>query len=92
MLPTSRERIKLRSGTEREVFRVIPSVQRLTDTKGEDRLKSATVFVAADGTQEPLRLESKVFIGKVVAELAGFKPTPNPPTTEVKSLKIKTQF
>ena len=106
MTPKDRKRIKLRSGVEREVFRVVPAVQRLTDSKGEDRLKSATVFVAADGTQEPLRLESKVFIGKVVAELESFEPaatktravTDSPVATSVavgnvtKPLKIKAQF
>jgi hypothetical protein len=58
-----------------EAFRVVPSVKKLTDSEGETRLQSATLWVSADPSREVLKLESKVFVGKVSAKLIGFAPT-----------------
>ena len=57
-----------------KAYRVEPKVQKLTDTEGEKRLTKATIWIAADDTRRILRLESKVFIGKVVAKLVKFEP------------------
>jgi len=62
------------NGKQREAFRVTPSVQKLTDTEGETRLQSATVWVSADPAREVLKLESKVLVGKISAQLVSFVP------------------
>ena len=54
---------------QREAFRVVPTVKKLTDSKGEKRLKSATIWISADDERELLKLESKVLVGRVSATL-----------------------
>lgn len=78
----SQEQVTL-NDTVRDAFKVVPSVQKLTDTKGERRLNSAAIWIAADGTRDLLRLESKVWVGSVSAKFTNFipvggleKPTP----------------
>lgn len=62
-----------------EAFRVTPGVKKLTDTEGEKRLREATIWVSTDGRRNILKLESKVFVGAVRAELIRFTPsTPSP--------------
>lgn len=61
---------KVKRGEERvEAFKVIPRVKKLTDTKEDKRLQSAVLWISADERRDILRLESKVWLGKVVAEL-----------------------
>ena len=57
-----------------EAFRVVPSVKKLTDTEGEKKFRSATLWIAADETREVLKMESEVWIGSVTAKLQRFNP------------------
>jgi hypothetical protein len=60
-------------------YRVRPFVTKLTDSEGEKRLKYARIWISADNKREVLKLESKVLVGKVTAELEAFKPRPSTP-------------
>src|SRR5215475_8960202 len=63
-----REKIKL-AGKEYDAFKVEPSVRKLTDSEGEKRLRKAYIWVTTDRSREILKLESKVAIGSVSAQL-----------------------
>lgn len=63
--------------------RVTPSVQKLTDSEGEKRIKSCTMWVSADDRREILKLESKVFVGSISAVLKGVEPLVIPPTAPI---------
>lgn len=69
----NKEKLKI-EGKEREAFRVTPSVQKLTDTEGEPRLKSVTLWISADERHDILKMQSKVLIGKVTATLSKVEP------------------
>lgn len=58
--------------------RVVPSVQKLTDSEGEKRIQSVTMWVSADERREILKLESKVLVGSVSAVLKGIEPLAAP--------------
>jgi len=58
--------------------RVVPTVQKLTDSEGENRIKSCTMWVSADERREILKLESKVLVGSVSAVLTGIEPLVTP--------------
>ncbi len=68
-----KENIKV-AGIKREAYKVVPTVKKLTDSEGEKRLHSATIWVSTDDKHDVLRLESKVLIGSVSAELVKFTP------------------
>lgn len=68
-----RERIRV-AGKPRDAYKVVPGVQKLTDSDGENRLKEAAIWISADDAREVLKLESSVFVGNVNAELVTFKP------------------
>ena len=65
--------------------RVVPTVQKLTDTEGEKRIQSCKMWVSADERREILRLESKVFVGSVTAELKGIEPLAVPPSPVIEA-------
>lgn len=54
---------------ERMAYKVQPRVTKLTDTEGEKRLESATLWVSADERRDVLKIESKVKVGRITAEL-----------------------
>lgn len=62
------------NGRSYDAFRVVPDVQKLTDSDGEDRLKSATLWISADSDRHVLKLESKVWVGSVTATMESFIP------------------
>lgn len=61
-------------GKEVEAYKIVPSVRKLTDTEGEKKFRSATIWVSADDKREILKMESEVFIGSVGAQLVKFEP------------------
>ena len=61
--------------------KVIPSVQKLTESEGEKRIKSCVMWISADDRREILRVESKVILGSITAELTQIQPLPPPPPT-----------
>lgn len=63
-------------GGSRKAYKVVPTVQKLTDTEGEKRLTAATIWIAADDSREVLKLESKVFVGSVNASLVKVDTSP----------------
>ena len=69
------ERIKVK-GRSVEAFKVVPSVQKLTDTEGEKKLKSAALWITADDSREILQVSSSVYIGSVVAKFDKFVASP----------------
>jgi hypothetical protein len=65
--------------------RVVPNVQKLTDSEGEKRIKSCKMWVSADDRREILKVESKVLVGSITATLKGIEalPTPMAPVIQV---------
>jgi hypothetical protein len=80
----SKEKIKI-AGVEREAFKVVPSVRKLTDSEGEKRLRSATIWVSADDRRDILKLNSEVFFGAITAELIKFTSTVAPALSNVRA-------
>ncbi len=75
-------------GKEYRAYKVIPLVQKLTDSEGEKRLKKAAIWISADDSREVLKLESKVLVGKVNAKLVRFEPeAPKDPVVQVEMAK-----
>ncbi|MBL7661352.1 DUF3108 domain-containing protein [bacterium] len=70
-----KEMLKTKFG-EIEAYKVIPNIRRLTDTEPEKRLTSAALWISADNSRRILRLETKVWVGRVVAELVEIR-SPN---------------
>ena len=62
-------------GRQFDAFKVVPSVQKLTDSKGEQRLKSAAVWITADEARDVVLVESNVLVGSVTASLEKFEPS-----------------
>lgn len=78
------EKIKI-AGQEREALRVTPRVKKLSDSEGEKRLRSATIWVSADDKREILKLKSEVFFGSINAELVKFQPRVMPELSTVRA-------
>ncbi len=72
-LVEGREELVLQ-GKHYDTFRVKPAVQKLTDSEGETRLQSATLWISASPDHEVLKLESKVWAGKINAKMVKFSP------------------
>ena len=70
----SKEKIKRPDGNKVDAYRVVPTVQKLTDTKGEKRIESCTIWLSADERRDILRMESKVLIGRITATLRETAP------------------
>lgn len=66
-------------GEEVRAFRVRPSVQKLTDTEGEKRLKYARIWISTDERRDVLKIESQILVGKVSAVLNNFRSRPSTP-------------
>ena len=64
-------------GRSLDTFKVIPHVEKLTDSEGEKRLSSASIWITADARRDVVKLESEVFVGSVEAELKDFTPAPS---------------
>jgi Protein of unknown function (DUF3108) len=54
---------------EFDAFRIVPSVEYLSDGKISDKVYDTAVWVSADARRLPLRVESAVFIGRVRIDL-----------------------
>jgi hypothetical protein len=76
----SRETITI-AGEKRDSFRVIPSVKKLTDSKGENRFRSASIWISADDERDVLKMDSKVYFGSIRVHLVGFSRDAPPPST-----------
>ncbi len=76
------------NGVSRKAFKVIPSVQKLLNPKSKRRLKSATLWIAADDTRDVLKLSSKVWIGSINSTLEGFRKG-SPEVEELTPLQVK---
>jgi hypothetical protein len=65
------------NGIKRLAYRVTPKVRKLTDSDGEKRLHSATIWISADDNRrDVLKLKSEILLGSVNAELLRFTPLP----------------
>lgn len=62
------------NGEERAVIALTPQVRNLTAIKPGSKLREATIYVSDDNKREVLRIESAVFIGRVITELEHFTP------------------
>jgi len=72
---TAKERSTIRyKGESRPVIVITPQVRNLTTTKPRSKLRQAFIYVSDDAYREVLRIESAVFIGRVITELESFKP------------------
>ena len=71
---------------EVEAFKIEPKVKKLTDTEGEKKFRSATLWISADDKREVLKMESEVFVGSVSAELEKFEPAGEDPAAEESAL------
>ena len=82
----ARQRINV-AGQSYDAFKVEPSAKKLTDTEGEKRLRYAAIWVSDDDRRDVLKLESKVLLGSISAELAKYEPyTPSLDSTVRASL------
>jgi hypothetical protein len=59
-----------------DTFKVTPKVEKLTDSKGEKRLREATIWITADEKRDIVQLKSELFLGSISAKLAKFEPKP----------------
>ncbi len=50
-------------------YKVTPKIKKLTDTEGEKKFNSASIWITADEKREIVKLESSVFVGSIKAEL-----------------------
>ena len=72
---TALERKTIRyKGETRPVIVITPQVRNLTTTKPRSKLRQAFIYVSDDAHREVLRIESSVFIGRVITELDSFTP------------------
>ncbi len=72
---TAKERRTIRyKGELRPVIVITPQVRNLTTTKPRAKLRQASIYVSDDPQREVLRIESAVFIGRVITELDSFTP------------------
>jgi hypothetical protein len=60
------------AGNNQAVWVIEPRAKKVL-SEGESKLRDAKIFVTADEYRDILRIESEVFVGSVVAELASFK-------------------
>jgi hypothetical protein len=85
---TAVERKSIRyQGEDRPVIVITPQVRNLTTTKPRSKLRQAYIYVSDDELREVLRIESSVFIGRVITELDSFTPaddSPRPPIQMVR--------
>lgn len=78
--------------TEREAYRITPSIQKLTDTEGEKRFRKGTVWMATDDTRDILKMESEVLVGSIKATLKAYNPKPqfqDDPSVGVERARLK---
>jgi hypothetical protein len=72
---TAVERKTIRyQGEDRAVIAITPQVRNVTTTKPRSKLREAFIYVSDDEFREVLRIESSVFIGRVITELESFTP------------------
>src|SRR5262249_15669340 len=77
-----RERISTPLG-DFDAFRILPSVQYLSNGKISDKVHDTTLWVSADERRLPLRIESAGFIGSVRIDLV--KVANGPASEQVES-------
>lgn len=76
-----KEMVKVK-GKKRLAFKVVPVVTKLTTSKKDKRLKSATLWLSADKKRDILKMKSEVVVGSVSAELVSFYPQRKTPTDD----------
>lgn len=67
---------------KRRAYKVIPTLNKLTDTEGEKRFNRAEIWIAADETRDILKMETEVFVGSVSAYLKKFSPEGGNPSSD----------
>ena len=79
---------------ERDVWVISPSVQKLTTTDKDSKLRTAYIYLTADKYREVLQIDSEVFIGTVKTKLDSFEPLPQGAGTQVvaQAKSYKLQF
>jgi len=60
-------------GKQMNAYRVTPTVNRLSDSSPEKRLKQASIWISADSRRTLLKLKSEVWIGSISATLVGIE-------------------
>jgi hypothetical protein len=65
-------------GQQRPVIVITPQVRNVTTTKPRSKLREAFIYVTDDEHRDVLRIESSVFIGRVITELESFSPADAP--------------
>lgn len=79
------ESLSLGNGTTVRAYRIVPSVEKLTDSsKREPKLDSALIWLSADSHRDILKLESKVWVGSIIAQLIDFTPQSESRTHEAR--------
>ena len=77
-------------GEQRPVIVITPQVRNLTTTKPRSKLRQAFIYVSDDESRDVLRIESSVFIGRVITELDSFTPesaATRPPVQMVRGIE-----
>ena len=84
-LVTGKESITV-GGRSVEAYKITPTIKKLTDTEGEKKFRSATIWISADDKREVLKMESEIFIGSVSAKLVKFVAADEAVPTEESNL------
>jgi len=63
------------NGKKHDCWVVSPTVKNLTNTKANNKLREAKMYVTKDRSRDVLKIVSEVFIGAVTIELESFKPS-----------------
>ena len=69
----SKHSIKIK-GKKQDAYKVVPTVEKLTDSEGEKRLNSAALWVSTESHRRLLMLDSDIFLGSIKASLRSFTP------------------
>lgn len=66
------------NGENRDVWVIVPRVEKLTDPNAEKKLRDAKIYVTADKARDVLQIVSEVFVGSVTTRLVSFVPSSKP--------------
>lgn len=62
------------AGALQEAWVIVPTIENLSQPEKGSKVDSAVIYLSADERKELLKIESKVFIGKIVVTLDSFQP------------------
>ncbi len=73
------------AGVLQEAWAIVPTIENLSNPEKGSKVESAVIYLATGKERELLKLESKVFVGKVQVTLDRFEPLLEPVESTQKS-------